>query len=126
MVYRFFYPIKDVDSYLNANNFKRQKGYYLEKALTSLGFYYYLLDTVLTLIEGSYMEKCRFSFLSHHLPSIPLIYSLNKLNYMPWWTISIAGKRINFISENYYINILFVFCENTLGWHALLICFPDA
>lgn len=100
--YRFFYPIKDVDSYLNANNFKKTKGYYFEKALTSFGFYYYIIDTVLTLIEGSYTEKCRFSFLSHHIPSIPLIYSLNKLNYMPWWTLSIAG------------------------WHALLICFPDA
>lgn len=114
MVYRFFRPIKDLDSYLNADNFKKQKGYFLEKFLTTFGFYYYIVDTALTFIEGSYTEKCRFSFLSHHIPSIPLLYAINQLHYMPWWTISIAGIKPNNCKkatyfETQYLTFLLLF-----------------
>lgn len=97
--YRYFRPIKDLQSYEGKANFKKQPGYYFEKALTFYAFYYYILDLLLTFIEGSYFETCRFAFLSHHVASLPLIYYTNKLNYMPWWTVAIASKIIRYKTD---------------------------
>lgn len=74
----------------------------IETALTFYGLYYYVIDTVLTLVEGSYMEICRFALFSHHLPAIPLLYTVSKLNYKPWWALATAGNSFNdyFILES--------------------------
>ncbi|KAL4449749.1 hypothetical protein ABPG74_008122 [Tetrahymena malaccensis] len=100
-VYRFFNPLQNEKALQDQPNFKKTKGYFLVKSLTFYAFYYYILDMILTAIDGSYANVCRFAFLSHHVPSVPLLYLINSLNYMPWWTIMVAA------------------------WHALLIAFPD-
>lgn len=91
-----------------------------ERFLTGLGFYYYIIDTSLTFIEGSYTDLCRFSFLSHHIPSIPLVYFIDRLNYMHWWTLMIAGKTVF-----YFLTISYYSYNIKIAWHSLLIALPD-
>ncbi|KRX00643.1 hypothetical protein PPERSA_00870 [Pseudocohnilembus persalinus] len=101
VIYRFINHPKNLEKYSDKNPVPADRVTLMYKIFVFYPHWYYFIDNMVSLLEGSFMDECRWPFFYHHVISFPVLFLVNQEEWVPWFMVA------------------------TGAWHAFLILLPD-